>query len=81
MCIRDSSRCAPSAKGYRVYVFDRRKDMPAGYTVRRMAEDTLAVMRSLGIFRADLFGASQGGMIALAMAALQPLIFLNEMPP
>lgn len=57
---------------YTMYVFDRRKDMPDTYTVRDMAHDTAEAMRALGIKRADIFGASQGGMMAIVMAADDP---------
>lgn len=53
---------------YTVYVFDRRKNMPSPYPVRQMAADTAAVMKQLGIEKADIFGASQGGMMALCIA-------------
>lgn len=57
---------------YTVYLFDRRKNMPSPYPVRRMAADTAAVMRALGIKGADIFGASQGGMIAMCIAIDSP---------
>ena len=60
------------SEDYTVYVFDRRRNMPAQYPVRQMAADTAAVMRSLGIRRADIFGASQGGMMALCIAIDNP---------
>lgn len=57
---------------YTVYVFDRRKNMPPNYPVRQMATDTAAVMRYIGINSADIFGASQGGMMALCIAIDAP---------
>lgn len=57
---------------YTVYVFDRRKPMPNPYPVRQMAEDTAAAMRQCGISDADIFGASQGGMMAMCMAIDHP---------
>ena len=57
---------------YTIYVFDRANDMPQGYTVRDMAEDTAKAMQSLGIENADIFGASQGGMIELYLAIDHP---------
>ena len=57
---------------YTVYVFDRRRNMPDPYPVRRMAADTAAVMRALGICDADVFGASQGGMMAMCLAIDNP---------
>lgn len=58
----------PLAEKYKVYVFDRRKDVDVGYAVREMALDTAQVMRSIGITNADIFGTSQGGMIAQYIA-------------
>lgn len=55
-----------------IYLFDRRLDPPARYSVRDMACDTAAVIDSLGIRAADIFGASQGGMIAQCLAIDRP---------
>lgn len=55
-------------KDYTVYVFDRIRDIPEGYTVRKMAEDTASAMKALGLASADVFGVSQGGMIAQYLA-------------
>lgn len=60
------------ADEYTVYVFDRKKNADAGYSVREMAADTVQVMRSIGIESADIFGASQGGMIAQYIAIDNP---------
>lgn len=57
---------------YTVYVFDRAKDIQDGYTVKDMADDTAAAMEALHIADADVFGASQGGMIALYLAIDYP---------
>ena len=57
---------------YTVYVFDRKEDVAPGYTVEEMSEDTAAVMRALGLSGVFLFGASQGGMMALCIAADHP---------
>lgn len=57
---------------FTVYVFDRRKDIPDGYSVRDMAADTAAVMKEIGIVKADVFGASQGGMMAQYLAIDYP---------
>lgn len=57
---------------YTIYVFDRRKDPPDPYTVQDMAYDTARAMRSLNLKGADLFGASQGGMIAMVIASDYP---------
>lgn len=57
---------------YTVYVFDRRKELPPVYPVADMARDTAEAMRALGLEDADLFGASQGGMIAMEIAVRWP---------
>lgn len=59
-------------KDYTVFVFDRRADLPPVYSVRDMARDTAAAFRALGLKNVCLFGASQGGMIALALAIVYP---------
>lgn len=66
MAIRSAYRSF--TEEYTVYVFDRRKNMPSPYPVRQMAADTVAVMKKIGIQKADIFGASQGGMMALCIA-------------
>ena len=62
----------PLADAYTVYVFDRRADLPAVYSVRDMARDTAQAFQALGLGEISLFGASQGGMIALVLAAEHP---------
>ena len=57
---------------FTVYLFDRRKELPAAYTVADMANDTAAAMRALGLKDVSLFGASQGGMIAQCIAIAHP---------
>ena len=59
-------------KDFTVYVFERKNDIEAGYSIEKMAEDTAAVMNYLGIKDAYIFGVSQGGMIAQCMAANHP---------
>ena len=60
------------ADEFTVYLFDRRKELPDSYTVYDMARDTAAAVRALGLDKVSIFGASQGGMIALAMAVSDP---------
>ena len=57
---------------FTVYLFDRRADLPPVYTVADMARDTAEAMRALGLRDVCLFGASQGGMIALMIAIEHP---------
>jgi len=63
---------APLTEDFTVYVFDRRKELPAVYTVRDMARDTAEALRALGLGPVNLFGASQGGMIAMTVAIEDP---------
>lgn len=60
------------SKNYRVFVFDRRKEVREGITVRDMASDIAEAMDSLGIKKADIIGVSQGGMIAQYLAIERP---------
>ena len=57
---------------FTAYLFDRRRIIPEGYTVYDMAEDTAAVMKKLGLKDTYVFGASQGGMIAMVLAIRYP---------
>ncbi len=59
-------------KEFTTYVFDRRSNLPAEYSVYDMAEDTAAVMEALGLSGVCLFGASQGGMMAQVIAIRHP---------
>ena len=60
------------AKEYKVYLFDRRPLVQDGITVRDMAADIAAAMDLLSITKADVFGVSQGGMIAQYLAIDRP---------
>ena len=60
------------AEDFTVTVFDRREELPPEYAVRDMAEDTAQAMTALEITNACLFGASQGGMMAMLLAADHP---------
>ena len=60
------------ADNFTVYVFDRRKELPANYSVEMMAQDTVKAFRALDLNWINLFGASQGGMIAMRIAIDQP---------
>lgn len=59
-------------KDYKVYLFDRRPVIQEGITVRDMASDIAIAMDILGITNADVFGVSQGGMIAQYLAMDRP---------
>ncbi len=67
----------PLAKHYRVITFDNRgvgssdkPDIP--YSLDMMAEDTLALMETIGLQKAHVLGHSLGGGIALFMARKAP---------
>ena len=60
------------AKEYTVYLFDRRPVVYDGITVRDIAADIASAMDALGLKNADVFGTSQGGMIAQYLAIDRP---------
>lgn len=60
------------AKEYTVYLFDRRKNICGDITVRELAADIASAMDALNISNADVFGVSQGGMIAQYLAIDRP---------
>ena len=60
------------ARDYKVYLFDRRENIGENITVRELAADIAMAMDFLGIQSADVFGVSQGGMIAQYLAIDRP---------
>lgn len=78
--VRDIKGAGPSltlmykkfAKDYRVYFFDRRTNVNEGLTNWDLAEDIYHAMKVLNISTADIFGVSQGGMIAMALTLEHP---------
>lgn len=60
------------ASTHTIYLIERKKDIQPGYSVNDMAEDTATMLAALGITDADVYGASQGGMMAIAMAIAHP---------
>ena len=62
----------PFTEDYTVYLFDRKNTVPENYNIEQMADDTAAAMEAAGLHDADLFGASQGGMIGQIIAANHP---------
>jgi len=60
------------AKDYKVYLFDRRKSIHGEITVRELASDIAQAMDALNLANADVFGVSQGGMIAQYLAIDRP---------
>jgi len=61
-------------KEYRVYVIDKKSDVPDGCTVGDLAEDTAAAMMALDITDACVLGVSLGGMIAQEIAIRRPAL-------
>lgn len=55
-------------KDYTVYLFDRAQNIPEGYDVSAMAQDTFEAIDRLGLSDVYLFGVSQGGAIAQTVA-------------
>ena len=75
--VLDSADAIEAAYGtmndvFTTYVFDRRTNMPDDYPIYEMAADTVTAMRELGLSDVNMFGASQGGMIALVIAIRYP---------
>ena len=60
------------AEEYTTYLFDRRKNLPSEYSIHDMAGDTAEAIKALGLKDIYLFGASQGGMIAMTIAIEHP---------
>lgn len=60
------------AKDYRVFLFDRRANANEGLTIWDLAGDIYCAMQALNIGSADVFGVSQGGMIAMALTLEHP---------
>ncbi len=60
------------SKRYTVYVIDKKAAVPEGHTIRDLADDTARAMERLHLSSADVFGVSQGGMIAQYLATDHP---------
>lgn len=60
------------ANDYKVYLFDRKADICGDITVRGLASDVAMAMDVLELTNADIFGVSQGGMIAQYLAIDRP---------
>lgn len=63
---------AEAHEDFTFYCFDRRKELPAEYSIYDMARDTTEAIKQLGLSDIYLFGASQGGMIAMTIAIENP---------
>ena len=60
------------ARDYKVWVFDRRKDLRTGVTVEDLARDLSAAMDAMGITQADVLAVSMGGMVGQELAIQRP---------
>ncbi|MCL2718633.1 MAG: alpha/beta hydrolase [Lachnospiraceae bacterium] len=60
------------AKSHKIYFLSRKNHIEKGYSTRDMAEDYKTATEKLGISKADVFGISQGGMIAQYIAIDYP---------
>ena len=60
------------SKDFRVWFFDRRAVVKDGLTNWDLAQDIYDAMNALHMDSADVFGVSQGGMIALALTLEYP---------
>ena len=67
-----SGAYAKMAEEFTIYLFDRRSDLPASYSIKDMADDTATVIKKLNLSNIYLFGASQGGMISMLIALDYP---------
>jgi len=62
---------------FTVYVFDRKKVLPQGYTMEQMAEDIYVCLTKIGVTKTSVYGASQGGMFAQILAIKHPELVEN----
>ncbi|WP_295160593.1 alpha/beta hydrolase [uncultured Brachyspira sp.] len=60
------------SKEFTVYVFSRKNNLQDGYSTIEMAKDLAEALAVLKIFKADVLGISQGGMIAQYLAIDYP---------
>ena len=59
---------------FTIYLFDRRNELPASYSIHEMARDTAEALHVLGLEDVCLFGTSQGGMIAMDISIENPAL-------
>ncbi|MBQ0026846.1 MAG: alpha/beta hydrolase [Lachnospiraceae bacterium] len=64
--------CESLLHDYTIYLFERRDVLNPGMSAEDMAEDVAVILNDLGIKDIYIFGASQGGMMAQALAANHP---------
>jgi len=68
------------AREYTVYIFDRKANLPEDCSIRTLSDDLATAMEKLGLRDACVFGVSQGGMIALQLAADHPGLVKKLVP-
>lgn len=59
-------------KEFRIYCFDRRREIPEDYSAKMIADDIAAAMDALVLKNACVLGVSQGGMAAQYLALERP---------
>ena len=64
-------------KDFTVYVFDRKKVIPVGYTMNQMADDIYRCMVQLEITKTSVYGTSQGGMLGILFTLAHPEMVEN----
>ena len=57
---------------YTLYFFDRKKNIQPGYSLKDMARDQALALKAMELSGVNLFGVSQGGMIAQIIAIQYP---------
>lgn len=62
---------------FTVYVFDRKKILPYGYTMNEMAEDIYFCLKKLSVNKTSIYGTSQGGMIGQFLTVNHPDLVEN----
>lgn len=60
------------SEDFTVYVFDPQNELPDSVGIDELADNTAEALKTLGLERVSLMGASMGGMIAMKMAVRHP---------
>lgn len=60
-----------AAENHRIIVIDRRSPVGEDCSIKILAQDVIDVLDSLSVKNADLYGVSQGGLIAQAVAVMR----------